>query len=289
MQDQNNLSTECCEDGMLSAHPQQQSSQGTLSSNTVPPTCIDNTSTRIIRTGIDSLYLSYEGDLSEENHIRLKELKKLAQAQESSLSSLAQISLSDHLFEVKDRGRHPFAYILVDNHYRIEVSSLGAKRLPLAHIQISSELLTQCGADLSVESLNGIVQSLGLVDGDPSVSRADLCVDFVTNFPLHQITDENWVTRAQNMNRYLDTRRFSGWSIGAGSIKARLYNKSLELQKKPRPYLHSLYEALGVNDNEQVWRLEFELRRETLRQLQVTSFAQLVSSLAGLWIYATHD
>ncbi len=52
------------------------SSKGTPSSNTVPSNCNNQYKTKILRNGIDSLYLSYQGELSQEGSIKLTELKK---------------------------------------------------------------------------------------------------------------------------------------------------------------------------------------------------------------------
>lgn len=77
MQDSNNYDAGCCEDGAnpRSPRPQQEHSQGTLSSNTVPSNCINTSQTKILRVGIDSLYLSYQGELFEDKSIRLNQLK----------------------------------------------------------------------------------------------------------------------------------------------------------------------------------------------------------------------
>ncbi len=270
--------------------PQQPSSMGTQSSNTVPSTSINTYNTKILRTGIDSLYLSYQGDLSEESSIRLTELKKLAQSNDPNTVSLAQIALNNHIFEVKDRGRHPFAFILNDNWYRIEIAKLGAIRTPLAHAQVMSELLTEYGVDSSVSDLNDIIHKLGMVTASPAVSRLDLCVDFVTDYPLADIVDADWVTRAKDMDRYTVQRAFSGWVIGVGgNLSARLYNKTLEMTKKPRPYLEQIHRECGWDGYSDVWRLEFQFRRESLRELGIISFSSLRESLAGLWHYASTD
>ena len=264
--------------------------QGTQSSNTVPSTSINSYNTKILRTGIDSLYLSYQGDLLEESSIRLIELKKLAQSTDPKTVSLAQIALDNHIFEVKDRGRHPFAFILNDNWYRIEIAKLGAIRTPLAHVQVMSELLTEYGVESSVSDLTNIINSFGIITESPAVSRLDLCVDFVTDYPLSEIIDVDWVTRAKDMDRYTVQRTFSGWVIGiGGNIVARLYNKTLEMKKNPRPYLEKLHSECGWDGVSDVWRLEFQFRRAALRELGIVSFSSLKDSLAGLWQYASGD
>lgn len=263
--------------------------EGTQSSNTVPSNCINETNTKILRSGIDSLYLSYPGELSAESSVRLTELKKLAQSNEQGSVALAQYIANGHVFDVRDRGRHPFAFILNDNWYRIELARLGAKRAPLAHVQISSELLTLKSTENAVDELTSIIEILGLLAGEPNTSRVDLCVDFVTDYPLETIVDMDWVTKAKDMDRYSVQRQFSGWVIGRGRISARLYNKTLEMKKKPRPYLEDLWNESGWDGVQSVWRLEFQIRRDCLRELGVITFASLMQNLSGLWNYATNN
>jgi hypothetical protein len=184
--------------------------KGTSSSNTVPSNCINTYNTKILRTGIDSLYLSYQGELYEETSIRLTELKKLAQSDDPERVALAQFQLNQHLFEVKDRGRNPFLYILQDNWFRISVAKLGAKRAPLAYVQLSSELLTTQGHRLAESSLSDVTQQLGSISEQPSISRVDLCVDFVTDYPLESIHDAEWVTRAELISNHSSNREYTG-------------------------------------------------------------------------------
>ena len=265
------------------------SDKGTQSSNTVPSTYIPDDSSRILRTGIDSLYLSFWGELAEDTSIRLNKLKELARSDLSARTSLAQIKFHEHLFEVAGNGRHTFAYVLTDAWYRVEVSKKDAKSAPLAHCRIASELLTTCGADWAVHDLCKVVSMIGALSDPPSVSRADLCVDFVTDYSIDQIQNSEWVTKARRFDSHIDERRFSGLSIAAGSpLSARLYNKTLEMKKNPRPYLEHLWREAGWDGVSDVWRLEFQLRRQALRDLSVVRYSDLADSLAGIWEYCTH-
>ncbi len=265
-------------------------SKGTPSSNTVPSNCNNQYNTKVLRNGIDSLYLSYHGELLLEGSIKLTELKQLAQSEDPRKVALAQYKKGSHIFDVSDKGSNPFAYVLRDNWYRISFAKLGNTRTPLAYAQISSEVLTLEGVDIATSNLSSIVQSLGNTTGSPNVSRVDLCVDFITDYPLDKITESDWVTKAKEMHRHIVERQFSGWSIGTRKkMSARLYDKTLEMKKKPRPYLEHLWKKAGWDGVQPVWRLEFELRREVLREFCVISVESLLQHLSGLWKYATHD
>lgn len=77
--------------------------QGTAPSNTVPSNSTEDSHTRILRTGIDTLYLSYSGELFQEQGIRLANLKELAQSPDPERQALAQLELATHTFEVGDK------------------------------------------------------------------------------------------------------------------------------------------------------------------------------------------
>ena len=64
---------------------------GAPSSNTAPSNCNDGTNTRILRVGVDSLYLSYPGELSQESAVRLNTLKDLAQSKDPEQQKRAQL------------------------------------------------------------------------------------------------------------------------------------------------------------------------------------------------------
>lgn len=60
---------------------------------------------KLLRFGIDSLYLSYQGDLFAEVQERLTKLKQLAQHPEADQQARAQYSIAGHIFEVKDKPK----------------------------------------------------------------------------------------------------------------------------------------------------------------------------------------
>jgi len=132
------------------------------------------------------------------------------------------------------------------------------------------------------------ISGLGIHENVINLSRGDICADFLTNYPLEEIREIQWITRAKNIDRHTDSRQFSGFSIGkGGQLSARLYNKTLELKKNPRPYLEALWEKAGWNGVDPVWRLEFQLMRPTLKEFGVVTYEHLETGLAGLWAYGS--
>ena len=264
------------------------SSEGTPSSNTVPPQY--NSDPSILRFGIDSLYLSYQGELSEDGEYQLSELKELAQSDDHRKQDKAQLSIGDHLFEVLDKGQKPFAFVLVDNWFRIALSRRSSKSMPLAYVQISSEVLTFTSIEEITHDLAFVLNTLSRKVSKPNVSRVDLFTDFTTQQNLDDIDITHWVTRTTLFDKHYIRPHFSGWSIGyKGDISARLYDKTLEIKKSGKDYLIPIWLAAGWDGEQKVWRLEFQYKREILNTLQSVSLEALLPNKGPLWRFACHD
>lgn len=265
--------------------------KGTQPSNTVPSNDKIN-KFKPLRFGIDSLYLSYRGQLVENWDIKLSELKEIAQSDDEAEQALAQVGIGTHIFEVRDKGMPRFPYVLMDNCFFIKLNRKQSKTLPMAHVQISSEYLSAVGLEAAEKDLRVVINTLGLVEGMASVSRADLFLDFVCSDNLALIEQPHWVTRANLMSKYYDCRLeepFTGWVIGnGGNLHARLYEKVIEIVNKSRKtYLFGLWQANGWQAGEKVWRIEFQTEKQTLKELDILNLSDLLEQQAALWHYLT--
>jgi hypothetical protein len=244
---------------------------------------------KFLRFGVDSLYLSYQGDLFPNIDQKLAKLKKIAQSDRQAQQAKAQLKIGDHLFEVKDKGTSMFSYVLEDNAFRIQLSRPN-KSVPMAYVKISSEYLTHKLPADAEKHLYQILSQLGAVQSSAHVSRIDLFVDFVSFQDMEAWTREAWVTRAFSVNAYAIDGRFTGWAIGMGGvIAARLYDKLFELTKSNKGYLIPLWDVGGRLEGEPVWRLEFEFKRDFLSQKGLVTLNEVLANLNGLWSYATTE
>ncbi|MCF6149451.1 MAG: hypothetical protein E3K37_12430 [Candidatus Kuenenia sp.] len=239
-----------------------------------------------IFSGIDSLYVSYKGKLKEGIVEILEEKKTIAQSGDEKFQSLATFPIEDHIFEVLDKGARNYSYVLVDNWYRIQISK--GKRVPPLYVQISSELLNCYGVEYSLYKLREIISHLITTEKE-TISRSDIFVDFITNYNLEEISKSSWITTGNTSTaKYWEGNKFTGWTIGMkGDISVRLYNKSIELQRKPREYLKEIWETNGWDRESQVWRLEFELKRGFLKHVETHTYSDLQTHINDLWRYCT--
>ncbi len=261
---------------------------GAPPSNTAPGNCNDGYF-KALRWGVDSLYLSYPGELSRESDARLKDLKQLAQSTEPGEVGKAQLALADHIFEVKEKGASLFPYILEDGAFRIQLSRPGHKS-PMAYVKVSAAYLAHVGPVEAEQHLYSLLSELGELKESAKVSRIDLFVDFQSSVDMESWDRTDWVTRASSINAYAVSGYFSGWSVGLGGvISARLYNKLLEIVVSGKDGILPLWKQGGWDGQGVVWRLEFELKREVLTQKGLSKLYQVLEHLNGLWSYATTE
>ena len=181
---------------------------------------------------------------------------------------------------------------MVSDCYHLQASNKNSKALPLAYVQISSEYLSSVGVEQAEQSLRYIVNTLGVVNEPANISRVDLFVDFMAELRMDSFDPlQDWVTRTQSIDLHYRHNQFSGWSFGmGGSIGARLYNKQLEIEKKSRKfYLYELWQAAGWDMSAQVWRMEFEAKRDVLKELGIFKLDNLLQLQSALWIYLTQN
>lgn len=267
------------------------SEQGAPPSNTAPYNSNGNLpdGLRLLRLAVDSLYLSYPGDIKPEVLAVLQKLKLLAQSDHPELQSQAQYPLGSHIFEVKDKGARLFPFILEDNAYRIQVSKPG-KRLPMAYVKVSAEYLAHKGPVEVGRELQELLAEFGSLTGSNMVSRIDLAADFTSPVVMDSWHRSAWVTRAMEIHSYAKDQEFTGWTVGmGGAICCRLYDKVKEIFNSGKAWTMNQWIPMGWTPGEEVWRLEFEFKRDFLKDRHLSSLDSVLDNLNGLWSYATTE
>lgn len=264
---------------------------GAPPSNTAPANCKNPKSyVQLLRSGVDSLYVSYPGILPKSKASYLEELKERAKSPDPDVKASASLDLNDHRFEVRDRGKGRFPFVLVDNWFHLQIAGEKAHKLPLAYVQLSSELVTRAGWENALANLSATVQGLDGVTGPPSISRVDICTDFTTQADFEAFPLNAWVARAKQLGCYYSANRLTGYSFGlGGDMSVRIYDKTEEIRKSGKTYFHDLWKAQGWDGQQTVWRLELQYKRSVLRELGVEVAKQLSLNLAALWRYGTKN
>jgi hypothetical protein len=245
---------------------------------------------KVVHKGIDSLYMSFWGILKPDVKEELETKKKLAQSEDLKEQSLAMKKIGEHSFEVQDKGKGKFAYVLKDNWFYIEISASKRMITPTIYVQISSELINCLGLDYAVNELRTIVEELIRSILIESVSRADIFVDFVTDMDFENVKRKSWVTRAEKITAHWVGIPFSGWTIGlGGDIGARIYDKTGEIIKSQKDFFKEIWLKQEWQEGQRVMRLEFELGKNFLNEMSVNSVSDLLITANDIWRTCTQD
>lgn len=260
---------------------------GATPSNTAPSKCME-VSFLPLRNGVDSLYLSFRGDLLPEADQRLAVLKR--EAQSESREHLAQIQINDQIFLVRDKGRPRFKYILESACFEIQLNGDGGLA-PVAYVKIASHYLAAKTLQQAYNELYGILNNLCYLEDEGTVSRADLFMDIcIAEGFFEKFTEQELIRMADKACTYTGKNNVvTGYTFGAGGhTSCRIYNKTLQIKEVGgQDYLPLLWSKGGREEGETVWRIEFQLRREMLAGFDIRNIHHLQEHLESLWTYLT--
>jgi hypothetical protein len=127
------------------------------------------------------------------------------------------------------------------------------------------------------------------------INRVDLAVDFV-GLDIHktEIFDrEKWVKLARTYRIYGAGRRDNTAAFGFASrstVSLRIYDKMLELQDDPaKLVIFKHIWGIPLNQEADVTRVEYQLRKDFLKEFKAQKFDDFVSKIQGIWDYLCKD
>jgi len=125
-----------------------------------------------------------------------------------------------------------------------------------------------------------------------TVSRVDLYSDFEVNIStLHLANQSRMVSRVNNVATFFSHRRLTGIQAGTSAIVLRCYDKLHEMVNKQATEKQAFFQKLWGKAPEHVTRVEFQLRRDALRDFFHGScnFADVSGKSSELWRYLTDE
>lgn len=116
------------------------------------------------------------------------------------------------------------------------------------------------------------------------ISRCDLTADFLLPGGLTlEFLRHYAVTRSRGCVPYLEGKTLETYYAGnpGAMLCLRIYNKSREIEAHPeKGFFLKLW---NVEENAEVWRVEYQLRRAVLREYGVNTLEDLQAKSGGIW------
>jgi len=245
---------------------------------------------------IDTLCVSidienYEIELKE-LLIQLENKKNEAKlAATNNASSKVTISIGNYTFEVLPNGAKGHSYILHNNEYEIKISAFRSTKkefFPII-VRFKSEYLWAVGYENAWINLKTFIEKYIGNILEQQVSRVDLCCH-TDNFVLTHNDDTYFKGKHFSHDEKTFRRKVCGMNFGSRKTKkvyCRIYNKTLEVtQKRQKLWFYTIWAENGLKiDN--VWNIEFEIKRDFLRNKGINTVEELYSSLKTIWEYCT--
>ncbi|MDP2210916.1 MAG: hypothetical protein Q8J63_04170 [Candidatus Aquicultor sp.] len=237
----------------------------------------------IISSAIDTLELTYG-----KTRISYPVMEALVDAKaDAALNNnrRSEVVFGSHRFHVLSHGAGFFQYLLNGVHFDLKICV--SEKMSMIGVRVKSISIYELGIHKVLEELAGVVADLR---GDPSerratVKRLDICVDFQGWEP--KLSDlKHFVCKAKKRGVYLEPDEPNYFRFGKNEMVVRLYNKGEEIRHSNKLWMIDVWKQNPhFNPEKPIWRLEVQLRRQALKNLNVDYTSEALEQLSGIWVY----
>jgi len=228
----------------------------------------------------------------KDNLLWFGELK--AKAQETAIEE--EVTISDLTLKVHRTGIPFYAYKLSCNDFSICFMDKEMKENAPVRVRLMSSYLWSYGySEATARLVKWFTEAFHLSISGTRLSRLDICMD-TDEATFVECDIKGIVTKARGKKKHFvsdefqEGRKFSGFTIGRGNpILARIYNKTMEIKKSQKTWFYQIWEEADWNENKDVWRVEFQIRREALKEFGIDNLDDVIEKEASLWAYLTGE
>ena len=272
--------------------------KGSGNSNTDPAKVKSNNSEYpiILASGIDSLYLSIKAEWLHRNFLEyLDKEKTRAELEEKSIS--IEFENEDKSEEWKGiicpYGAMGYKWLLISKDYKMKIADWNESKQtirPNIMVDISSECLWTLGPKAAAGKIISLFSGLGAKLLSVKPNRVDICVDVLLDVNLwtSAIMVDSRVTRSRKLKTNYDNSTMETITIGNGKLIARIYDKVREIKfHSKKDWMYDIWGIKNVPDSNKVIRVEFQIRREVIKELGIDTITHLFTHIENLWAYCT--
>ena len=186
---------------------------------------------RILRSGIDTLWVSFVGEANPEIITRLEELKAIAQATEDP----EPIELGGQVFYVQPKGLNNYPFLIKSRDFSILIGRGRGKGRPTAQIHFSQFGLVTIDPQRLVEYGKACISELGPLF-EYGVARVDVAVDWQGWAPTLYEMSECVICPSPERPIHPNIKNPESFYFGKRPM-LRLYNKTAEGDQEARQTL----------------------------------------------------
>jgi hypothetical protein len=242
-------------------------------------------SVSVLAAGVDSLYVSFKGEVDAAWLDDIELLKVRAQ-ETGHPQPIEWMHKRKALLQPSGWGN--YRYWLRCGDFDVFIGR--GRSLPAVYARVASEFIHEVGPLSALVDLKSFVGPRLLGQTNETVcSRVDVYADFQGWVPRSEDYDR-FITRSRRNSCHIavhhNGRHFTGFMFGRDAMVARLYDKSLEIAHSGKGWMQEVW-GNRLDSSAPVWRLEFQLRRVVLAECSLSTPEDVLAQWQNLWGYAT--
>lgn len=239
---------------------------------------LNNKPFQFLTSGIDSLYVGYNFDLTG-GQVDFDDLDyRKALLKDDPKRKAVDYKIGNLRLGLTPSGAYPYAHILTQRYFRMKL----ARRMePSCMVEYASEGLWADGVTALTDIIADWSQSCGLITIKPdAVSRLDYAFDYW--IPNPDFVIDHFVSRSRKDNQWREHGNIQTLQFGSGDVVVRIYHKSAEIeQQSGKRWFYQIW-GLDEVERKQVWRIEFQFRRAALRKGGINSVCDIKDQLGDI-------
>lgn len=244
-------------------------------------------------TGIDTLEIGIDIENYKEHFFNL--LMRISEARDLSQMNMKKevIEVNGTNFEVSPKGQGFYKYKIENKEISICFMSKRISSTPPIYVRFFSTFLWEYGYENAYDIFMKWFESFNAQISSIKIGRVDICLDTdEVNFEEKDV--KSLFSRAKKLEqKYVDDiykqgKVFSGFVIGkGGNLSCRIYNKTLEIKNSNKIWFEDIWKEFCWLGDTVVWRIEFQMRKKVLKELEITNIENLSKNLMNIWAYLT--
>ncbi|MDH5783634.1 MAG: hypothetical protein OEZ35_08260 [Candidatus Bathyarchaeota archaeon] len=239
---------------------------------------------RLLLAGIDTLECAYylANSANCDFFAFIGSIKEYLRQSKSRDSQHAKYGNMEFLVEPYGSGSG-YPFILNNKDFRIQC---GEFNNPSFHVKFSSESLWRDSPQVLHDRFIAWASSAGFEPfKQEGLSRVDFSFDYSVS--TMNFDEDSMVTMSDKDSIHRENNQIQTLTFGKGDVVLRIYNKVAEInQSSHKEWFFDLW-----GQKEHVWRIEWQVRKETLKRFGIRTIEELGQKKKGLlkWLSGNHD
>lgn len=239
---------------------------------------------KLLLSGLDTVECAYYLRARLDGKLDFAVLRQRREAhRESKSRDPLVIELGGTEYMLSPNGtKSGYPFVISNHHCTIQ---FGEFNDPSFFVTYRSIALWHQGAWALHEGFLRWAASLGFVPTRPEgISRCDFAFDF--HLPEIDFDEDSFVTVAEKDSQHRKNGEVQTFTFGRDEVVLRVYNKSAEVEESSGKYwLHPLWQG----QTENVWRVEWQVRKETLKRFGLRTFEALFDGYGDVLRYLVSE